>query len=87
MKIQTKLNILLFLVLSVLLVGLIIFKISQENQTREILQQKFIDESEDYDKLVALTGKPLEMIASNEYTIWDEMVEFTKKPDPQFAKR
>ncbi len=86
MKIQTKLNILLFLVLSVLLVGLIMYNISETNQSKEIMQQKFIDESEEYDKIVKLIGKPLEMIASYEYTIWDEMVEFTKKPDPEFSK-
>lgn len=84
MKIQTRLILLVFLLVAMFIVGLIFLKYSEREKVSSIFRDKEQEKIMLFDKIVKLKGSSLEMFAYD-YTFWDEMISFVKTGNKYWA--
>jgi signal transduction histidine kinase len=84
MKIRTRLILLLGCLLAFLGVSVGLLQTSHRKEVRAIFGSLLAERSDLLDRLLALTGQSLENFA-NDYSLWDEMVQFTRTGDPAWA--
>lgn len=84
MKIRLKITLLigLLVVVSLSLVGT--QYVIERNRTASLLEAITLSEKTFFTSLVELSGSSVALFASD-YTFWDEMVEFVKNQNPEFA--
>jgi diguanylate cyclase (GGDEF)-like protein/PAS domain S-box-containing protein len=87
LKIQTKIILLLFLIISVFMVGLGFLGHSRKEQVRFLFQEKEHEKNDFFDKILAIKGEPLETLVNYESTLWDEMANFVENPDKEWAEQ
>jgi signal transduction histidine kinase len=84
MKIQTKILLLLSIVVALFLAGLLALNISKK-RTLRFFRENLSKQTEIYfDKINALKGESLEIL-TYDYTYWDEMVRFVEVRDLKWA--
>src|SRR6266550_7984292 len=74
MKVQTKITLLLVLVVAVFMAGLWAFRANDQKTFREIRADRFIEAKRAFDAFLAKDGEPLETLAEYD-TTWDGMVQ------------
>src|SRR5467141_1309168 len=74
MKVQTKITLLLVLVVAVFMAGLWIFRALDHEKFREIRTNRLIEAKRSFDAFLAKDGEPLETLADYD-TTWDNMVQ------------
>src|SRR6266851_9060996 len=86
MKIQTKIILLLSLIIAVFMIGLVFLNHSQRNGADLLFEDQEHERNEFFDKFVKVKGESLETLAFD-YTYWDEMVNFLKTHDKTWASQ
>jgi len=80
----------IILILSLMLVFFLMFfygsRLYEDKQIEAITQDINKEKEETFQKLLHLNSRSLEIVVNNEYSIWDEMVEYIRKPDVSFEK-
>jgi len=84
MKIRTKLALLVVSLSAVFLAVLLVWRHSEKNRAELLLRDREREKSGFFDKIVALRGASLQMLAYD-YTFWDEMVRFVSTGDRTWA--
>ncbi|MGH7901232.1 MAG: CHASE4 domain-containing protein, partial [Thermodesulfobacteriota bacterium] len=84
MKIQTKILLLLSLVIGAFMVGLGCLRHWEVKGMESLFQVEKREKEEFFDKSIKLKGESLETLAFD-YTYWDEMVDFLKTRDKTWA--
>lgn len=84
MKIQTKILLLLSLVIGAFMVGLGFLRHWEVKGMESLFQVEKREKEEFFDKSIKLKGESLETLAFD-YTYWDEMVDFLKTRDKTWA--
>jgi signal transduction histidine kinase len=83
-KVQTKIFLLLFLIIAIFMVGFALLRYSEGNRTHLMFQDREQDRRLFFDRLVKIKGESLETLAFD-YTYLDEMVNFIKAGDRVWA--
>jgi signal transduction histidine kinase len=73
MKVQTKITLLLLLVVAIFIVGLWRFRAVDQQKFREIRTSRFVEAKRSFDAFLAKDGEPPETLADYD-TTWDAMV-------------
>ncbi len=80
----------IILILSLMLVFFLMFfygsRLYEDKQIEAITQDINKEKEETFQKLLHLNSRSLEIVVNNEYSIWDEMVEYIEKPNEVFEK-
>ena len=84
MKVQTKIIILIALVVCVFFAALYLIQIAEKQKTEDILNQRRSEKEESFKKTIQSFESSLEVFA-RDYTQWDDMVDFVWKPDSAWA--
>jgi len=84
MKIQTKILLLLFLVIGAFMAGLSFLRLWEVKGIESLYSVEKQEREESFDKFLELKGESLETLAFD-YTYWDEMVDFLKTQDKTWA--
>ncbi len=84
MKVQTKLTVLLGVIIVALFGGLLFVFQAERQRAASLFRSEQQLEEQFYDRLVALKGSSLDVFA-NDYTYWDEMVRFVSTGDRRWA--
>ena len=84
MKIQTKILLLLFLVIGAFMAGLSFLRLWGVKGIESLYSVEKQEREESFDKFLELKGESLETLAFD-YTYWDEMVDFLKTRDKTWA--
>src|SRR3982074_1458005 len=74
MKVQTKITLLLLVVVTVFVAGLWVFHAVDQRRVREIRTDRLIETKHSFDAFLAKDGEPLETLADYD-TTWDSMVQ------------
>src|SRR3954462_3788868 len=77
MKVQTKITLLLVVVVATFLVGLAAFNAYDRAKFRHIGDQRFIERNKSFEKFLIYQGQSLETLA-DDTTSWDQMVSAIK---------
>jgi len=85
MKIQTKLAFLTVLCLGIFAIAFFFYMNLEKSRLSTIFHETKNEKNTVFDKLLTLKGAPLEMLA-NDYTYWDEMVDFISTRDLKWAQ-
>jgi signal transduction histidine kinase len=85
MKIQTKLTFLTVLCLGIFAIAFFFYMNLEKSRLSTIFYETKNEKNAVFDKLLTLKGAPLEMLA-NDYTYWDEMVDFISTRDLKWAQ-
>lgn len=85
MKTQTRLILLLGLLLAMFAASTWLLRLSHQSETEERLREEREERSDLLDRMVELMGDSLESLA-RDYSNWGEMLEFVKKPSNQWAE-
>ncbi len=78
MKIQVRIILLLTIILASAIGVISYMRNSETDKMSLLLKNRLAEKDSIYDKILDLKSNSLFMIASYEYSIWDEMVEYTK---------
>jgi len=84
MKLQTKLILLLFLLVAVSMIGFLYLRYLEKNRADVLFQDQEQEKAVFFDKIVNLKGASLEAFAKD-YTFFDEMVEFVSTGDKKWG--
>jgi PAS domain S-box-containing protein len=84
MKIQTKLIILISIIIIIFAGGLVFTNQLEKKKIASILQNRAREKKALLDLVAMLNGNSIKNLAYD-YTYWDEMVDFVKNPSPQWA--
>ncbi len=78
----------IILILSLMLVFFLLFfygsRFYEDQQIEGITNEIRKDKEQVFTTLLNLNSRSLEIVVNNEYSIWDEMVEYIKHPNPDF---
>ncbi|MGE5845535.1 MAG: PAS domain S-box protein [Ignavibacteria bacterium] len=85
MKITTKIFILISSISVIFMMGVILFKISEDAKVESLFKAEEKEKIISFSKTIESIGKSLEVFAYD-YTYWDELVEFMNTKDRQWAK-
>ncbi len=80
MKVQTKITLLLALVLATFFVGLWAFRSYERQKFRQIAEERFGERSHSFDEFLNYHGQSLETL-TRDFTAWDQMVEAIEHND------
>ncbi|MHC1708062.1 MAG: response regulator [Bacteroidales bacterium] len=70
-----------------LLIGyFLMYNVYDKRQLSKIISQIASEKSSSLNKLIDLKGKSLEIVVNNEYTVWDDMGNYIRKPNPEFEE-
>lgn len=78
MKIEIRIILLLSIILTGGILTITYMRKSDEDKMSLLLKNRLAEKDSIYDKILDLKSHSLYMIASYEYSIWDEMVDYTK---------
>ena len=67
------------------LTGLILLRQSEFNESERLIKTELREKDSLFVKLISIKGEGLRNFAYD-YSLWDETIEFLKKPDPEWAK-
>jgi PAS domain S-box-containing protein len=84
MKVQTRMILLILIVISIFFAGLYSIQLVEKQKTEDMLTKRKLEKRESFKKTLQLFGNNLEVF-SRDYTQWDEMVNFVKTVDPVWA--
>lgn len=85
MRVQTRLFILLTAVVALTVVGIRSIDTTERQRLLTIANGMEQDRNVFFRQLIKLKGESLENFVHN-YTYWDELIQFTKAPDPKWAR-
>src|SRR5690349_585267 len=78
----------LFILIAILIIGSLgIFKQFQDKSTADTLIKTIFDENKQTYVQVYQLSKELPASLANDYTYWDELVDYVEKPDPEWAQQ
>ena len=80
MKVQTKITLLLLVVVTVFIAGLGAFRAFDLQKFRRITEERFNERNEAFDLFLKQDGEPLQILADYD-TTWDQMVQAIQKGD------
>ena len=80
MKVQTKITLLIVLVVATFMGGLWAFRAYDQRNFRRITEERFSERNEAFDLFLTQDGEPLETLAEYDST-WDQMVQAIQKND------
>ncbi|MDP9099942.1 MAG: hypothetical protein M3N48_13280, partial [Verrucomicrobiota bacterium] len=80
MKVQTKITLLILLVVAIFMGGLWAFRAYDQRNFRRITEERFSERNEAFDQFLKQDGEPLETLAEYD-TTWDQMVQAIQKND------
>ena len=83
MKVQTKITLLLVLVVAIFLAGLWGFRVYDKSKFRRITQERVSERQGAFDAFLDKDGEPLKVLAEYD-TNWDQMVQAIEKKDQQW---
>ena len=83
MKVQTKITLLLVLVVATFLVGLLTFRAYDRAKFRRVTQERFIERNRSFEEVLNRNGESLKNLAED-YTYWDQMVAAIAANDQQW---
>lgn len=86
MKTREKFTILLAALIALFIIGFNSLRDMRKTTLALLSQNELTDKSRSFDKIVELKGKPLKDMV-DDYTFWDEMVNFIYFKDMQWAKK
>ncbi len=86
MRIQRKIPLLLFMIFTVFAAALALYSHFEWQKQGLLFQDKEARERRGLEVVMELSGKSLETFA-NDYSFWDEMVNFVNQPDLAWAKQ
>jgi PAS domain S-box-containing protein len=84
MKIQTKITLLISAVAIIFIIGIILFKTSEDEKISNLYKERKKEIVASFNRTIESAGKSLAIYAYD-YTIWDEMIDFVNKPDSTWA--
>jgi len=84
MKIKSKIFILISGIALLFMLGIVLFKISEDAKIEDLFKSEEKEKTISFHKTIESVGKSLEAFAYD-YSYWDELVEFMKTKDPQWA--
>ena len=85
MKVQTKITLLIVLVVATFMAGLWGFRVYDKSQFRKITEQRLIERNRAFDAFLEKDGEPLKTLADYD-TNWDQMVQAIARNDQQWFK-
>lgn len=85
MRVQMRIVVLLFVIISVFFALLIFQKMFEKNRLILLFKDEESHINETFDRIIELKGRSLKTL-SIDYTYWDEMVDFAKNGDNNWAK-
>jgi hypothetical protein len=85
MKVQTKVTVIISVVITVMLIALYFIQTSEKQKIEDILETRRIEKSETFDRTLQLYQNRLEVF-DMDYTQWDEMVDFVSTADTTWAE-
>src|SRR5256714_14590874 len=80
MKVQTKITLLLLVVVTGFIVGLGAFRAFDQQKFQRITEERFNERNEAFDLFLKQDGEPLQILADYD-TTWDQMVQAIQKGD------
>jgi signal transduction histidine kinase len=83
MKVQTKITLLIVLVVATFMGGLWAFRVYDQRNFRRITEERFSERNEAFDLFLKQDGEPLETLAEYD-TTWDQMVQAIQKNDTRW---
>ncbi len=83
MKVQTKITLLIMLVVAFFMVGLWGFRVYDTSKFRSITQDRVIERNQAFDAFLEKHGEPLKMLADDNANL-DQMVQAIEKTDQQW---
>src|SRR6476646_9729387 len=83
MKVQTKITLLLLVVVTVFMVGLWAFREFDQRKFREIRTNRLAEAKQSFDAFLRQDGEPLQVLADYD-TTWDNMVQALQKRDKKW---
>jgi len=84
MKLQTRIILLLSVVLVMILIANVVFWTIDAKRTRHLIESKKNEKQELLNRSVALLEKSIQLFAYD-YSYWDEMLMFSRQPDSEWA--
>jgi PAS domain S-box-containing protein len=85
MSLQLRFVLLITSIMTVLVAGLWLQQVWDDRETGMLRQGMTRERAEMVDKLLDVTGQPLQVLVSD-YSLWDDMVNFVSHPDPEWAR-
>jgi hypothetical protein len=83
-KVQSKLSILLILLMITVLFGFVYLKFVQSKKADKIYQDRKQQEIAVFEKTIKLVGSSIKNLTTD-YTVWDDMISFVRNPDRKWA--